>query len=668
MTTPVLQVRHLRTSFGGGAREVVAVDDVSFEVGAGEVVGIVGESGCGKSVTAASILRLVPSPGRITGGEILFNGRDVLRMSKEELRQVRGSGAAMVFQDPMSSLNPVLSVGAQTEEAMVVHGVEKLAARRRAGDLLDKVRIPDARTRLADYPHQFSGGMRQRIMIAMGLANEPRLLIADEPTTALDVTVQAQILDLLRDLNRDTGTAIVLITHNIAVVAALCSRILVMYAGRIVEQGPTAQVLNNPQHPYTWSLLQAVPRLDSTRHSRLRTIEGLPPNLASSPTGCRFRPRCAFAQARCDSDPGLGAAPDGDAACWFGMDQLRARLPAATAIEPPRVRESAVGGEPLMRLAGVSKHFRLGSGITSSRNTVAAVDNVTFDVYPGETLGIVGESGCGKSTLARVLMQLEPATAGRVWFGGTELTGLPARQVRQYRREMQMVFQDSHASLDPRLTVAEIVGEPLRNFGVRDRRERRRRVVEVLDVCGLPASYADRYPHEFSGGQRQRVGIARALVLRPRLVVADEPISALDVSIQAQIVNLLQDLQAEFKLTYVFISHDLSVIRHIADRVAVMYLGKIVELSDAAQLYANPQHPYTRALLAAIPRLQDGSPAPADVSTVDAEIPSPLAPPTGCRFHPRCPIARLPLCAETEPELAARRTSTHVACHLVGVE
>jgi len=322
--------------------------------------------------------------------------------------------------------------------------------------------------------------------------------------------------------------------------------------------------------------------------------------------------------------------------------------------------------EPLLRVENVRKQFRLGSGLSASRHTVAAVDGVSLDVRAGETLGVVGESGCGKSTLARVLLQLEPATSGRITFNGTELTGLSPRQLRPHRQQMQMVFQDSHASLDPRLTVGQIVAEPLRNFGVRDAAERRRRVLEVLDVCGLSANYAERYAHELSGGQRQRVGIARALVLRPRLVVADEPISALDVSIQAQILNLLQDLQAEFQLTYIFISHDLSVVRHIADRVAVMYLGKIVELTDVDQLYTSPQHPYTKALLAAIPRLHDEDGVASEDSTMSTEIPSPLAPPSGCRFHPRCPIAQLPLCGETDPELRPRLTSTLVACHRVG--
>jgi peptide/nickel transport system ATP-binding protein len=690
MSHPVLQVRNLRTCFGSGDREVVAVDDVSFDVQPGEILGVVGESGCGKSVTASSILRLVSAPGRVAGGEILFNGRDVMAMSAEELRRFRGNDVSMIFQDPMSSLNPVMKVGAQIREAMLVHGLrDKEAAAQRAGDLMAEVHIPAARERVDDYPHQFSGGMRQRIMIAMGLANEPSLLLADEPTTALDVTVQAQIMDLMRELNAKTDTAIMLITHNIAVVANLCTRMMVMYAGKVVEAGPTEQVLSRPQHPYTWSLLRTAPQLGGERKARLLTIEGMPPNLADLPTGCRFQARCPFVTDRCrESEPVLeSVAPDQSAACYRPMATIPAKerhafehrssrgiaasttkARAANAPDAPSDAQPSVG-PVLMRVNDVRKTFELGAGISGGKRTLTAVDGVTFDIRQGETLGLVGESGCGKSTLGRVLLNLEPASDGSIEFEGRDITRLRGRAMRSVRRDMQMVFQDSHASLNPRHSVERIIAEPLQNLGRVKDAELRARVAQVMEVCGLPTRFMRRYPHEFSGGQRQRIGIARALILRPKLVVADEPISALDVSIQAQIVNLLQDLQHEFALTYVLISHDLSVVRHIADRVAVMYLGKIVELASSEDLYERPRHPYTRMLLDAIPRL-DGSSrsrgAGAAAGRKAAELPSPLKPPSGCRFHTRCPLAQPGLCDVVDPPLV-HAGGRAAACHLIDV-
>lgn len=669
MVNPVLQVRNLRTSFGKGDNAVIAVDDVSFDIAEGEIVGIVGESGCGKSVTASSILRLVPSPGHVVGGEILFNGRDVLKMNNEELRRFRGNDVSMIFQDPMSSLNPVMKVGAQIEEAMRVHGMtDSRLATERATALMSGVRIPAAAERLDDYPHQFSGGMRQRIMIAMGLANEPALLLADEPTTALDVTVQAQIMDLLRDLNRETRTAIMLITHNISVVANLCTRMIVMYAGRIVEEGPTQEVLRNPQHPYTWSLLRAAPKLENQRGSALLTIEGMPPNLAALPGGCRFAPRCRFADETCHtSEPDLVSA-EGDRAerCWHPMRTLpvRDRQEAADPIVVKSRRHDPEAA-PLLSVRDVAKTFTLGAGVTSGKRTLRAVDGVSFDVHSGETLGLVGESGCGKSTLGRVLMNLEPPTEGKILFNGEDLTTLSARAMRERRRDLQMVFQDSHASLNPRRTVEQIIAEPLRNLGGVPAKDIRKAVLDVMDVCGLPSRFLHRHPHEFSGGQRQRIGIARALILKPKLIIADEPISALDVSIQAQIVNLFQELQREFQLTYVFISHDLSVVRHIADRVAVMYLGRIVELGSADDIYDNPQHPYTQLLLSSIPRLDGaGEGAPPAAS---GELPSPLSPPSGCRFHTRCPLAVPGLCDVETPRMRRSLSSgAEAACHLIG--
>jgi peptide/nickel transport system ATP-binding protein len=611
---PMLQIKNLTTAFGSGSREVVAVSDVSFDIGRGEIVGVVGESGCGKSVTASSILRLVPAPGRVKSGEILFEGRDILAMDQEELRQLRGNRVSMVFQDPMSSLNPVFQVGEQIVETMQVH--EKFVgpkAEPRAQYLMERVRIPDAADRMRDYPHQFSGGMRQRIMIGLGLANEPALILADEPTTALDVTVQAEIVALIQELNRATGTAVLLISHNIALVGTVCSRIIVMYAGQVVEQGAVDDIMSRPQHPYTWSLLRTAPTLDTRRTHRLPMIPGMPPNLANLPGGCRFRDRCPFAVEKCQEEPPLVELPDGgQARCWFRMDALAPRSSDAgpTSDAPVQVSDrgappaGSAADAPLLVARGLRKEFKLGSGMSRGRGHVVAVDDVDLELWPGETLGLVGESGSGKSTLGRLLLYLETPTSGEVRFDGTSLNTLNAKHLRATRRRMQMVFQDSGASLNPMMTVEQIISEPLRNFEALDRRARHARVAETLELCGLSTRFLDRYPHEFSGGQRQRIGIARALVLRPQLVVADEPVSALDVSIQAQIINLLEDLQEALNLSYVFVSHDLAVVKHIADRVAVMSRGRIVESGPCEAVYANPVDDYTKTLLAAVPALR----------------------------------------------------------------
>jgi peptide/nickel transport system ATP-binding protein len=612
---PILRIKNLTTVFGSGSREVVAVSDVSFDIGRGEIVGVVGESGCGKSVTASSILRLVPAPGRVKSGEILFEGRDILAMDQEELRRLRGNRVSMVFQDPMSSLNPVFQVGDQIVETMQVH--EKFVgpkAMPRARYLMERVRIPDAADRMRDYPHQFSGGMRQRIMIGLGLANEPALILADEPTTALDVTVQAEIVALIQELNRATGTAVLLISHNIALVGTVCSRIIVMYAGQVVEQGAVDDIMSRPQHPYTWSLLRTAPTLDVRRTHRLPMIPGMPPNLANLPSGCRFRDRCPFAVEKCQEEPPLVELPHGgQARCWFRMDALQEQAVhsgRAATVESARVSDrdaptaDGAAGAPLLVARGLRKEFKLGSGMSRGRGHVVAVDGVDLELWPGETLGLVGESGSGKSTLGRLLLYLETPTSGEVCFASTSLNTLSAKHLRATRRRMQMVFQDSGASLNPMMTVEQIISEPLRNFEALDRATRHARVAETLELCGLSTRFLDRYPHEFSGGQRQRIGIARALVLRPQLVVADEPVSALDVSIQAQIINLLEDLQEALNLSYVFVSHDLAVVKHIADRVAVMSRGRIVESGPCEAVYANPVDDYTKTLLAAVPALR----------------------------------------------------------------
>jgi len=607
----VLQVEDLHTEFPRQDRVLRAVDGVSLRIHPGETVGVVGESGCGKSMLALSILRLVPEPGRVVSGRILFEDRDVLAMEEESVRRLRGAGVAMSFQDPMTSLNPLTRVRTQVEEALTAPGrLSHKEARGRVVPLLGSVQIASAEERAADYPHQFSGGMRQRVMIAMGVANEPQVLIADEPTTALDATTQVRILDLLGQLNRDLGMALMLITHNMAVVARLCRRVVVMYAGRVVEEGPVERVFERPEHPYTWSLLHSVPRFDAPRRERLPGIPGLPPDLASLPTGCKFHPRCPFREDRCSrEEPPLDELGGGQLArCWVLMGNVSER--ARSAHREPGLPQGvpdlwgdessysaaawSSSDEPLLRVEDVVRHF---PAKRRNQPAIKAVDGVSLELHRGETLGVVGETGCGKSTLARLITGLLPAASGRVVFEGHELTRLDASGIRRLRRRVQVIFQDPFASLDPRMTVGDSIAEPLDNFGLARDRDRRRRIEALLSVVGLRAEAASRYPHEFSGGQRQRIGIARALAPRPSLIVCDEPVSALDVSIQAQILNLLQDLQRTLGLSYLFIAHDLGVVRHLCDRVAVMYQGKVVETADAETLYRDPRHPYTRTLL-----------------------------------------------------------------------
>jgi peptide/nickel transport system ATP-binding protein len=671
-------VRGLQTQFAVRGGVVKAVDGVDFRVKRGEIVGIVGESGSGKSMTALSVLRLVPEPGKVVGGDITFNGRDVLEMDREELRNFRGSDVAMIFQDPMSSLNPVLRVGAQVQEAMTAHDrFNRSQAKARVPTLFKRLLVADAEKRSSAFPFQFSGGMRQRVMIAMALANEPALLIADEPTTSLDVTVQAQILEQLREVNHQLGTAIVLITHNIGVVASLCEWVVVMYAGRVVEQGPVDEVFRRPQHPYTWALFHAFPRIEGSRGERLRAIPGSPPDLGRLPTGCKFAPRCPFSVARCtEAEPDLATVGQShQSRCWVQMSSVPASVLAEdrTAVSGAggtplavRHREETVGtglgresSSVLVSVRDVHKHFQAGRG------TVHAVDGISLDILRGETLGIVGETGSGKSTFGRIVAQLQPLTKGEVWFEGVDLGRLRGEALRQVRRHVQMIFQDPYSSLNPRMTVGSIVGEPLQNFHLGSSSERLETVREVLHASGLDSNYINRYPHEFSGGERQRIAIARALVLRPSFIVADEPVSALDVSMQAQIINLLEDLQQQLQLTYLFIGHDLSVIRHISDRVGVMYLGSIVELAQSDDLYAGPLHPYTTALLQAVPVADPVVQRGRSPIILRGEIPSLIEPPSGCRFHTRCPIAE-PICSEVRPPLSPYGGGHWAACHFAG--
>jgi len=678
-SSPVLEVDDLRMHFFTDSGIIRAVDGVSLRVGRGETLGLVGESGCGKTMLALSILRLVPEPGRIESGRVLVDGRDVLAMDGEMLRRLRGGYMALTLQDPMTSLNPVITIKAQIKEAMTAHDrFPHNEAGQRVVPLMEKVGIPDASHRAGDYPHQFSGGMRQRVLIAMGIANQPALLIADEATSALDATAQAHMVTLLRRLNEDLGAAVVLITHNMGLVAGLCQRVAVMYAGQIVEEGPTDKVFARPLHPYTWHLLRSVPRVEGPRHRRLVVVGGHPPDPSQPPKACRFHPRCAFREDRClQEEPSLVESEPLHLGRCFVLqgghaDAARAqmRMAEADAVGAPERtdrREGRDGPEDvgvLLRLEELRHRYRSG---WSGGTQVRALDGVSLEVRAGETLGLIGESGCGKSTLALTAARLLEVDSGRVFFEGRDVTSLRLRQLRHLRRRLQIIFQDPFSSLDPRMTLGSIVMEPLENFGVGDRAGRRSRAAELLDLVGLDASWADRYPYELSGGQRQRIGIARALALDPSLIICDEPVSALDVSIQAQILNLLKDLQESIGLTYLFISHDLAVIRQVADRVAVMYLGRIVEMGDVDTVFERPLHPYTRELLKSLPTLEPHRGGPALPAGARAEPSEPVGT-NGCRFQPRCPNSRAPgPCQDDDPHLISHgNEGSLAACHFAG--
>lgn len=532
---PILRVNNLSVTFRTRDQEVQAVRGVSFEVGKGETLGIVGESGSGKSVTARSIMRLLASPpSYVQEGDVIFLGNNLADYSEKEMESIRGRDMGMIFQDPMTSLNPTLKIGEQISESLIKHRkLSRKEAKEEAIELLKLAGIRHSELRYEQYPHEFSGGMRQRVMIAIALACRPALLIADEPTTALDVAIQAQILSLMKTMQERFGTSIIMITHDLGVVAGMCDRVVVMKDGEIVESGTVEEIFAQPRHPYTLKLLNALPRLDEKK-----------------------KPKPA-----------------------------------------PLVSAGAGSARPLLEVKSLKQYFDLGKG-----TILKAVDDISFQIQEGETLGVVGESGSGKSTTGRAILRLHQPTGGNVYYQGIPVNRLSPAEMKIMRRYMQMIFQDPYASLSPRLKVEDIIGEALdvhRLAG--SRAERRKRVEELLDMVGLDPAFARRYPHEFSGGQRQRIGIARALAVEPKFIVCDEPLSALDVSIQAQVVKLLEELQQRLGLTYLFIAHDLSMVKHISDRVAVMYMGKIVELAESEELYANPQHEYTKSLLAAIP-------------------------------------------------------------------
>ena len=738
---PVLEIENLSTHIKLTSSVVQAVGNIDMRVEAGETLGIVGESGCGKSMTGLSIMGLLPPGGSIVGGSIKLDGRELVGLRQEELRQVRGNEIAMIFQDPLTSLDPTKTIGYQVAEPVRLHrGATRAEALDRAVEVLSLVGLPKPKERLDDYPHQLSGGLRQRVMIAMALANEPKLLIADEPTTALDVTIQAQILALLRDLKERLGMAMLLITHDMGVIAGHADRVNVMYAGRVVETAEVRELFSEMHHPYTQALLASIPQLDQDANKALHAIPGLPPDLSHPPQGCRFAARCYRASDKCRTEePSLsGKTYEHRFSCWHPVDgplalaEIGASGPdaASTGLAGPdteSVREASAGDQgglvgdaplagiasasgevpgapeetreaeaivvaaglevtadgrievtarkveavaangdgaaPLLELRHLVKEFPITSGVLQRKvGAVHAVSDVSFSVPAGTTFGLVGESGCGKTTIGKVIVALEKPNSGSVTLGDVDVSKLSGGELRRKRRDLQLMFQDPHSSLDPRMRVGAIIGEPLAIQRMGSKRAQRDRVFELLGEVGLPRNAVERYPHEFSGGQRQRIGLARALTLNPRLIVADEPVSALDVSIRAQVLNLMKRLQASHGLTYVVISHDLAVVKYMAERIGVMYLGKLVELGSGQDIYERAAHPYTAGLIATIPVPKPSLERSKQGAAIRGELPSPVNPPSGCRFRTRCKFAQ-EICAAEEPLLRSFGPGHEAACH-----
>ena len=666
MADALLRIKNLKTWLGNNASPARAVDGIDLEIKRGETFVLLGESGCGKSMTALSIMRLLPPVGQIVDGSIHLGDTNLLDLPENMMRRERGGRMGMIFQEPMTSLNPVLTVGAQIAEAVNIHDVSQgQNPKERVIELLKDVGIPDPEQRFDEYPHQLSGGMKQRVMIAIALAGQPQLLIADEPTTALDVTIQAQVLALMKQLQQETGMAILLITHDLGVVAEVADRVAVMYAGQIVETAPCKEFFQAPRHPYSRKLFQSIPGREK-RTERLAVIKGTVPPLNQEFVGCRFADRCDDVMDICRQQ-----APEWDqyaeelgVRCHLQEDAKLATNKTDDLSEGEAATARTDTHNHLLSVDDLKVHFPIHKGLLRRvAGHVRAVDGVSLKIPVGRTLAVVGESGCGKTTVGKAILQLIKPTGGRVQFENHELTQLRGEALRSKRSDLQIIFQDPMASMNPRMLVHNIIEEGMLAQGIGgNAAERRTRVQQLLEQVGLPATAADRYPHEFSGGQRQRICVARALAVEPRLIICDEPTSALDVSVQAQILNLLQTLQQKLGLSYLFITHDISVVAYLAHEVAVMYLGRIVERGTVAEVLDDPQHPYTQALLSAVPVAEPGGKR--KVIHLEGDMPSPANPPAGCHFHPRCPQA-MDKCQEAYPKAIELSETRSVSCVLL---
>ena len=669
MNTPLLQIKDLHTDIEIRNGVVRALSGVDLHVNPGETLGIVGESGSGKTMTALSLMGLLPQGGKVSSGSIILDGQDLTQLPLKEKRKLRGTKVGMIFQDPLTSLNPPMKIGLQVCEPLRVH--EKLSKREalaRAVEILKRVGMPRPEVVINNYPHQLSGGMRQRVMIAMALVCKPRILIADEPTTALDVTTQMQILDLIDELRDEYKMGVILITHDLGVVAGHTDRVAVMYAGRIVETAPTKTLFTEPKHRYTSSLMAALPERALAAGTKLFSIPGAPPSLTNLPKGCRFAARCLWATDECRAGyPDLNGDENHTFSCFHPVQEGDESPAVLQAMMDSGKAENAVDStgqishEVLLDVKEASREYEsAGSGFFKrEKGVVSAVDRVSITVKKGETYGLVGESGCGKSTVGRLIAGLEPPSGGAIELDGRDLAKLKGRDAVRIHRDVQMMFQDSYAAMDPRMRIDQILAEPMSIQKTGTARQIAERIMEILEQVGLTEEILDRYPHEFSGGQLQRIGFARSLTLAPDLIVADEPVSALDVSVQAQVLNLMKDLQQELGLSYLFISHDLAVVQYMADRIGVMYLGRIVEEGPAHEVVKNPKHPYTKALIDSIPVPDPEFQHDESAIKLTGEPPSAVNPPEGCRFRPRCPFAGEE--CKVQPMLT---DETHrVACH-----
>ena len=676
--SPLLDIQDLHTDIEIRSGVVHALSGVNLYVNPGETLGIVGESGSGKTMTALSLMGLLPQGGRVSSGSIFLDGQDLTKMPLHAKRKLRGTKVGMIFQDPLTSLNPTMKIGLQVCEPLRVHKkMSKKDALERAVEILKRVGMPRPEIVINNYPHQLSGGMRQRVMIAMALVCEPRILIADEPTTALDVTTQMQILDLIDELRDEYQMGVILITHDLGVVAGHTDRVAVMYAGRIVETAPTKTLFTEPKHRYTSSLMAALPERALAAGTKLFSIPGAPPSLTNLPVGCRFASRCLWAGAECvDRYPDLSGEGFHTYSCFHPVQEgdespaeLQAKLEGSAPVDEAVAEPGApvVYGEVddtvevLLDVKEASREYASsGSGfLKRDKGVVSAVDRVSITLKKGETYGLVGESGCGKSTMGRLIAGLEPPSGGAIELGGRDLATLKGRDAVRIHRDVQMMFQDSYAAMDPRMRIDQILAEPMSIQKTGNTRQIAERIMEIIEQVGLTEEILDRYPHEFSGGQLQRIGFARSLTLAPDLIVADEPVSALDVSVQAQVLNLMKDLQAELGLSYLFISHDLAVVQYMADRIGVMYLGRIVEEGPAKEVVENPKHPYTKALIDSIPVPDPEFSHDDQAIKLTGEPPSAVNPPKGCRFRPRCPFAG----EECKMQPLLTEETHRVACH-----